>query len=105
MKEIRKPKKTLTIDATKVTDLEWDNVDVADYPDFSDAYASAGEIEIDYFHPDGWMSIVRKMTDAELDAFNEQFSIHDFEDVAADSMADAMDDARDAAKEAMYDDD
>lgn len=47
------------IDYTKLTDLELDGVDTRDYPDFCDAYITAGYL-------DG-----KELTEEQLDLLNE----------------------------------
>jgi hypothetical protein len=49
----------MTIDLSKITNIQFDGIDHSDYPDYCDAYIVSAEYE------------GREMTDEELDELNE----------------------------------
>jgi hypothetical protein len=51
------------IDLSKVSNVEFDGIDHADYPDYCDAYISGADIEVD--------GVIRAATEAELDSLND----------------------------------
>lgn len=53
------------IDTSLITNIELDNVDIIDYPDFCDAYIISAE----------WKNTGKQLTDLELDKLNNN---HDF---------------------------
>ena len=59
----------MKLDTKKITNIEWDQVDPSDYPDFSDAYA----MTFDYGD--------REATEDEIDFFNDNLISHFHEQI------------------------
>tara|TARA_R110000744_G_C18898757_1_gene508963 strand:+ start:35 stop:319 length:285 start_codon:yes stop_codon:yes gene_type:complete len=59
------PKFTPTFKLTQLTDLEVDGVDMADYPDFCDAFITSGCVTT-------WDDECRDLTEDELDYINDE---------------------------------